>query len=281
MTEPTRQDDVPVPPPVPRPVPHRPRARFTWVPEWTVTGPTDPWAARKGEPRVFALLWCCYLFAAATVTLFAVRSVGPARSEQFQYGARGLLVLVAIGTVALWPLARLSQASPDRTIRATIADALILLASVNAIVWPMPVLTRWPWEIAIGLLVMVSAWTLAAGGWVAWGTMPRTTSAARLLAMLICLLFLVTAPVSRLFVPGAGSHQAWEPLTPWGMFSPVTAALALTESPPNLTPVMDRSKWLLVIAPLLLGLPAWFAACRPSGQPDNPPKKGPDSSGAD
>lgn len=235
------------------------RRWFTWVPEWSIRGPEDPWAHRKGEPRVFALLWCAYLMAAALVTLFAVRSVGAPSAEQYRYGARALLVLCALGVTVLWPALRLSQAAPTRPARAALIDVLIVAMPLNAVLWPMPVLTRWPFGVTAGTLVMLSSWAFAAGGWVAWGS--ARGGLGRAGSMAACVLLASAAPLAGAW---AAEAPAW-----WGMLSPFTAGAAMTAAPSGLSPVMSATEWMLAITPAALGAPAWAAAClarrRPAG----------------
>ncbi len=235
----------------------------TWVPEWSVRGADDPWAHRKGEPRVFALLWCMYLMAAALLTLFAVRSVGPASAEQYRYGGLAMLALSAFGAVGVAPLVRLSQSPPEKPVRAAIIDWLIVITPLNAVVWPMPALTRWPFEVTAALLLMLAAWSFAAAGVVAWGASPARGALGRVIAAGVCLMFLFGAPVMW-FVLARGTGGEAPPMSPgvWGFGSPLTAGLAIVNAPSGLTPVMSRAEWWMCALPAGLGVPWIFAARR-------------------
>ena len=222
---------------------------FTIVPE-LLSGKDDPWAHRKGEPRVLVLLWAMYLMGGALTTIFAVRSVGAPAAGRYEYGCRAMVVIVVCGLSVLWPMTRLSQMPPERPLRAMLIDLVALLAPVQAVVWPMPLLTTWTLGIAAGLNLMIASWGLLAGVLVAHGSASRSM-ATRTLLMMGAVFLAGAAPALALFIGSAGSPSmpGW-----WEMLSPITATLALTEAPGNQTPQMSGLEWILAGAPLLVAL---------------------------
>jgi hypothetical protein len=81
-----------------------------------------------------------------------------------------MLVVVAVGMVVLWPMTRLSQASPaSHPASSSLADFFVVQAPIQIVVWPLTVLAHWPLDIVVGLAAMFAAWGVLTGGWVALG----------------------------------------------------------------------------------------------------------------
>lgn len=211
--------------------------------------PNDPWAHRKGEPRFFALLWAIYLMAAALFTLFAVRTVGPPLTDQFHYGARAMLELTAVGALILWPMTRLSQLPAQRPAHAICADLVVILVPIQALVWPLPLLTRWNPAVIASIALMLTAWTVL----VASILLPAQRSRApakRAAAMGAIILASTGAPILQLFFTRFGA-----PLPPvWNLLSPYTAILELTSAPSGLAVRTSRTDWVFAAAPLVFAL---------------------------
>jgi hypothetical protein len=241
-------------------------------------GEHDPWAHRKGEPRLFALLWSGFLMAAAILTIFATRGGGVASARQHEFGALSFMSIAAFGAVALWPMVRLSQASPDKPRRALIADLLVVLLPLHVIVWPTPLLTRWPIEVPSSILLVVSGWTLIAGAVVLFatsgpGTLPVPSDtgaeararALRAWASAALVLGIVAGPLIDV-----GSHAF--SLTGLGpeayLLSPLTAGWAVAQTPAeNLAPRIEAGEWLILSLPGIVGLAALLVGmviCRPA-----------------
>lgn len=221
---------------------------FILVPELRTEGADDPWAHRKGEPRALVLIWAMYLMGGALLTIFAVRTLGSPASGRYEYGCRAMAIMVAFGLSVLWPMARLSQVSPSRPVRSMAVDLVALLAPVQAVVWPMPLLTSWSVPIAGGLNLMIASWGLLAGVVVAHGSASRSM-ATRALLMVVAVALVGAAPGLALFVGSAGgpAMPGW-----WEMLSPITAVLALTEAPANRTAQMSVWDWVGAGAPLIV-----------------------------
>jgi len=225
------------------PVAHRPGLRIgpmVFVPEIVRTQGDDPWAHRKGEPRPFALLWAMYLLISAGATIFAVRPITVPTQWQFIYACRAMVVMIMIGITVLWPLVRLSQRAPDRRVFSMVIDALIVLVPASVVLAPMTMLTRWPYEIVVGLGASVWAWGLLVAALVLLGTRAQAHT-MRALVMVVCLGLGLAGPTLIVLLP-MPAGALW--------LSPYTAVFQITASPPGLTPHMTSDEWLRVLGPI-------------------------------
>jgi len=202
-----------------------------------VSGPTqrfearDPWAHRRGEPRVFAFLWTVYvMLAVGGSVLWASRFAALASS--FGPAARVMLVVLAVGATVLWLMVRLSQASPARAAAAhVLTDCAIILTPVQLVLWPLAVLAGWPLGVVAAIAALMAAWTLLVGGVLAialGGTRASAPGEMVLLArtawMLVILALVGWAPLVMASL-GSASTPAPVWLAP---LSPLTAIPALT-----------------------------------------------------
>ncbi|GAB4516530.1 MAG: hypothetical protein Tsb0013_21080 [Phycisphaerales bacterium] len=230
---------------------------FIWVSELGRTGADDPWAHRKGEPRTYTLLWAIYLMVGALLTIFAVRTLSGAGVRQWTYGCQSMMLLVFVGVCVLWPATRLSQLSPERPRHATIMDLLIMLIPVQAVVWPMPLLTGWTWAVTGGLVLAVAGWGVLVGALIARGcasmrSYVRTWVMASILGM-VSLGPLVSVVFDSVLVSGGVTLPGW-----WALVSPLTVSHALTTTPLNLTPRMTGGEWAAGWVPMALGVLVWL-----------------------
>ncbi len=228
---------------------------FVFVPELLTAPGDDPWAARKGEPRVFALLWCTYLMVAALMTIFSVRFLGIPSASEYRGACMLMCVLCGVGAAVLWPALRLSQQAPRRVMRAVLVDAMVIALPVQAVIWPMPMLTDWSFDLAMAIGVVLAGWALVVGAVIAWGYL----AGRRLWAMAIALALAVIVPllVIRGGIPGV--HAA-PPV--WAVLSPLTAPWALSWSPSGLSPGMSAAEWRMVVIPPVAGAVLMVAAGR-------------------
>lgn len=224
-------------------------------------GPRDPaptddrWAHRRGEPRLLALLWSIYLFGAAISTVMRIPVLGMTDLRFVQNASRMLLLLIAVGLVVLWPMVRLSQSSPRRPLVATLLDLALLNATLQAVVWPLTWLGKWPAMVTAGVVLMLLAWSLVVGGFVACGT-ARPPGLARSFWMLLCLVCALGAPGAALLSGGLGASFTDE----LALASPLTAVYALTTGPSGLSPSMNAAAWASAWAPAAAAVPLWALA---------------------
>jgi len=226
------------------------------LPTTTSKRPPDPWAHRRGEPRVFALFWAVYLLGSAAATVFAVREFGFLDSSTFRPAVRALLVLTALGVCALWPMVRLSQAPPRSPVAASIADCVVILIPAQGVLWPMVWLANWPWEIGAGLAALFTAWTLFVGAVLALST-SGTGILARTVWMLIVLAVTAGAPTLLVISSFLRNRQVPDETL---LASAYTAVIVLTSAPSGLTPKMTTLEWIASSAPAVLAIPVWALA---------------------
>lgn len=229
----------------------------TWVAGLRTTE-NDPWAHRKGEPRPLALLWSLYLMASALVTLLRVRSLTMPTTEQFGFGCRSMVLMVLVGVAVLWPMVRLSQQFPGRVGRSLVADLVVLLIPVQAVVWPMGLLTHWPVGVTAALVASIGAWGLLSSGLLACA-FSRGSAASRGGWMGLVALIALAGPAVLVVWPGAISPMVSGMLM---QGSPLTAAWAVTGAPSGLAPVMQGWEWCVALAPGAAGLALWGVAGR-------------------
>jgi hypothetical protein len=126
----------------------------------------DPWAHRRGEPRVFALLWTVYLFI-VTAFIFYTALAGPAISPEIMRPAARLVLLLTMGGMALlWPMVRLSQTPDPQPLNGVGQDLLVVMIPAQALVWPQVLwwLARWPLTTVAAVAAAMAAWGLLIGG---------------------------------------------------------------------------------------------------------------------
>ena len=131
----------------------------------------------------FAILWAIASFV-ATVGL---RSPIQPTTGSYTPAVRALLSLLAFGGCALWPAARLATAAGAWPARRVAVDMLTISVVLQAIFWPLHLVTHWTLGQALAIDLMLVGWIAVTGGWIALGLRPghpRTLmSAAWLCAM--------------------------------------------------------------------------------------------------
>jgi len=224
----------PVPPPLRRAARSFKIGPFVFVPEWSSTRGdrgVDPWAHRKGEPRMMTLGWTVFLLVAATGTLFATRSAGVPRPWQYHNGARWLLVLSAVGCCVLWPMVRLCQARPALSAaRSVMSDLGGIALPLGAVMLPLPVLTGWSWPLMPAVWACVCGWALVLLSVAYWGVCPARGGEAgvarRAAAMAVVLALTVGTVLFAPMLDEAPVHRVWAVAV-----SPLAAVIHLCDPP--------------------------------------------------
>jgi hypothetical protein len=245
--------------------------------EWLVAAPRgkrDRWAHRRGEPRVWALIWSCYLLSACVVALFTPASRWSFDLQQIRYSCVLLLALIQLGVVLVWPLLRLSQIPPRIASRAAAVDLLIVLAPSAAILGPMGFLTKWSGATVAVLCASLMAWSVLYAGIIALAGRVRS-STARASWMLACLALAAAGPlVGLLSASRAGGPLSSEVWRGSLLASPISAPFAIARFPSPRVPTPDALAWELTLLPLFLASAVWLLAVvldliRPAN-PDRP-----------
>jgi hypothetical protein len=229
----------------------------------------DPWAHRRGEPRIFAFVWTVYLFLATAATMLSTVAKGFPGPEVMRPAARVLLLTVALGVAIVWPLIRLSQARDRSPVSATVQDLFVVLIPVQAVVWPQTLwwLAHWPASVVAGEAALLGAWSLVVGGMLALALAGPERAGTSLrwgwMALLVALVGLGALPALAGAgpAPGGGDVLVREMRPAW-MLSPFTAVLELSRdrSWSGLPPRPVEGHWLMILATTLAAAPLWLAA---------------------
>lgn len=239
----------------------------------------DPWAHRRGEPRLFAFYWTFYVMLAVAGSVTWLARAGVVTSGTYGPAARIMLVVVAVGMIVLWPMTRLSQASPrGNSVTPALADLLVVQLPVQIVVWPLYVLANWPLDIVMVVSAVFGAWGVLTGGLLALalGGNPVTLVrdprlGGRAVWMSVFVLLVLGGPIAGAVVAGAGGQTpGWLP-----MISPVTAIPALTGRG-LIGPAAPATplQWQVIVATLSTGVFAWaLAAARNGLRHAHPPEQ--------
>lgn len=228
---------------------------FYFVPQFTRVPGNDPWSHRKGEPRPMALLWAVYLMVGALMTVFAVRSVSIPSAAQFIQGCRAMLTLTAAGICVLWPMVRLSQELPARPGRAVALDGALLLVPVQAVAWPMPMLTHWGWDVNAALVLLLIGWATLTGGLLAFA-LRSSSHAGRTTWTTLFVAIVFFGPAALWALAATGKPPPFESLA-W--LSPFTGIVRIVQAPSGVQPAMTGDEWLGAAAPVAAGALVWAA----------------------
>lgn len=216
---------------------------FIFVPQWSSVEGADPWAHRKGEPRMLVLFWTIYLLLAAAATLFATRAAGLVRTILYQHTSRRLMVLIVIGACILWPMVRLCQKRADGLgMKSILADWLGVALPVAAVFLPLPLLTGWTWALLGAVWSVIAGWALVCLSVAAWGTRRSNGTEAglprRVLAM-VAVLLVVSGGWWLASAPGAATRKV-------ARWSPISHVVELTRPASGLIARAEPGDWRAV-----------------------------------
>jgi hypothetical protein len=228
----------------------------------------DPWAHRRGEPRLFAFLWTLYLFITVLGSLLWLTRSGVLAASAYGPAARIMLIVIAAGATILWPMVRFSQIAPaTRPLSAAFNDLVVIVMPVQVVVWPLAFLANWPVKVVAVLAGMLFVWPALTGGLVATAfalarrrEVPILSAPARITWMLVCIGASCAGPLV-VVLTGVGekidlANWAWK-------LSPFTLVFLLTgtglRGPHAPVGVQD---WLSLAPVAGAALLVWlFAAC--------------------
>lgn len=229
-------------------------------------GRPDRWAHRRGEPRLFVVLWTTYLFCATLLALGAVSGASVLSADMYRPAARVLLASVAAGVALLWPMVRLSQSMPARGGAWTAAqDYLIVMLPAQAVIWPQWSLAALPGGVVAALAANMAAWGLLVAGLLANAltAAPGSASGARRAAWMGVFILIASGGAAVALVQWAGSVRDPAPAmrTAW-MLSPITSVFELLadRSWMGAAAVVTRGHWAASGLVGAAGLMAWFVA---------------------
>lgn len=242
----------------------------------------DPWAHRRGEPRVFAFLWTVYVLVCVAGSVLWLARSSSVTASTYGPAARIMLMVVSAGAIVLWPMLRLSQTAPRGSpLRAAAADVLVVLFPMQMVVWPLIMLAQWPLGIVAAISALTAAWVVLVGGVqaLAFAVERRRANGpgnwSRALWMLLCLALAGAAPLAALMRRAIEGPQASVPDW-WSILSPFTAIGAVTGhgfSGPQ-APVNEQQWWAIAgiggAALALWALAAAWPRPAPSARAESP-----------
>lgn len=232
----------------------------------------DRWAHRRGEPRLFAFLWTLFLLGATLLGFGSLRSIGMIDATTYRAVAQAILISVAVGVVVVWPMVRLSQVTPLRSgTRVAFIDFIVIAAPLQAVVLPQIFLPfGWPMMIVAALSGILIAWTIAIAGVLALAfgrggsSSVRTPPERGWLWMLFIVFAAFAVPAVLLVSPQAltGVDSTTNGIRRLWLGSPVTGVYELTRRRPHtaIAPTLDRTDWLVITSPALIGSVLWLLA---------------------
>ncbi|HED53939.1 MAG TPA: hypothetical protein ENJ00_07025 [Phycisphaerales bacterium] len=183
-----------------------------------------------------------YLLASTLVVFLSLGDPVRVTAEGYREGVRMLITAIAIGITIMWPMLRLSQASPvGGGGHAVARDLMILLIPLQAVLWPQTLLTGWTFSAIGAAALTLLAWSLLVGALVAAGLgfgqqdthgqsklqeiqyAENSVTIARTLWMLAILTLVLAGPLLMVLIRSIGRGSSAEFQVMLGMSSPLTA----------------------------------------------------------
>lgn len=227
--QPQTDAQSPFPAPIPQPAPR----------ERDLLGKEPPgdhidWSHRKGEPRVFAVLWMIYLLCATALMFSSISSGYSVSPSVSRPASQQMLVMVGIGIGILWPMVRFSQTiAPPSVVGASIRDMVVVMIPIQAVLWPqrLIVLGGWSADVVIALVLHFLAWGLVIAGMISIGSILISRSSShlrmRMLVMVVTIFACIAAPLIEVFILKGAKLDATGANLGW-MLSPITGILEIT-----------------------------------------------------
>lgn len=214
------------------------------------------WSHRRGEPRVFALIWMLFLMGVTILMFSAFMDALSISTSITRPAAKSMIVATTLGVVMLWPAIRLSQRPSEKPVRAVMRDLFVILVPAQAVIWPhaLSALAAWPLSVLLAIATAMAAWALVVAGIIAIGDATRGKVPAWVW-MLVVLVVCVAVPLFALLTGRVAAPRPDMPRIGW-MLSPVSAMLELTRDRDTIghpTPVFP-AQWRLLGATACVGV---------------------------
>jgi len=219
------------------------------------------WSHRRGEPRVFTLLWMVFLMGSTVLMFSSMASANSISPEITRPAARTMLIVVVLGFSVLWPMVRFSQHQQGGSqVRFAIRDAVVIFIPMQAVIWPqsMSILAGWSVGVVAAISAMCLAWIIILAGVIALGSASiernNGKDAIRIMWMLITILVIFAAPIigSTQFIGAAIDVD--RPRVGW-LLSPVTGLLEIIRDRRELgtSARIFIEHWRMIIALICVG----------------------------
>jgi hypothetical protein len=196
-------------------------------------------------------LGCLAVFPPRATELHVARSALD-QAQRHLPAVRGTLIAAMVGISLVWPALRLTQHGITRPAMRCVGDLLCLLLVLQVVIWPLRVLVHWTGWQTLWIDLAVVGWSLPIGLWVYLG-LRRGTSAARLLAMALCLATLLGLPLLSLLLDRPALASVNPIAVIWTITQPMTSQ-----------PVDDLIQQTMVVA-AMLGVGLGAVAMLPAG----------------
>jgi len=222
---------------------------------------SSDWEHRRGEPRVFTLLWMIYLMGATVLMFSSMATAISISTEVTRPAARTMLIIVAVGFSVLWPMVRFSQRALDSAhVRFALRDALVLSVPMQAIIWPqtLPVLANWSIEVVAAISAFFIAWIFILAGVQAFASQSiqrnKGSELVRATWMMIIILLVFGAPIFGSITALGVESTVSQPRVGW-MLSPITGLLEIIRNRDELgsNAQVFSEHWRVIIALLCVG----------------------------
>lgn len=198
-------------------------------------------------PRGLVTLAFLFVAAAFAATVGLRVPIQPT-STSYTPGVRAFLELLAVGGCAAWPAGRLALSPHGWRPARVLLDLVALVAIVQAVLWPLQLVTYWPPLRGAAIDALLTGWIAACGGAVACGM--RTHGWRRAGWAVACIALVAAGPVMD-------ALGAPAPLP--GVLGPCSALLDVAPLRPGLPGPQD---WPTVAWPWILACAAWAFAVR-------------------
>lgn len=225
------------------------------------------WSHRRGEPRVFTLLWMVYLMGATVLMFSSMATAYSISPEITRPAARSMLMVIVIGLSVLWPMVRFSQRQVGHIgftgqshVGSAVRDAVVLFVPMQAVLWPqaMGVLAGWPIEVVAAISALFLGWIIILAGVIALGCASiernKGKESIRVVWMVLVMLIVFGAPLVG-SVNGMGASVGVDrPRVGW-LLSPVTGLLEIVRDRRELgtSARVFIEQWRLIIALVCVG----------------------------
>jgi multisubunit Na+/H+ antiporter MnhF subunit len=165
---------------------------------------------------------------------------------------RSLLAALAFGIALLWPTARMADRGSAWPARRVALDAVTLAIALQAIFWPLHLVTQWTLARAAAVDLMLVGWIAAAGAAIACAMRPGGRPSAWSLAWIA-------------FAAGGPLLDVLGVPPPWpGALGPFVALIELAPVPEQSSQPVE---WARAAWPWTVAAAGWALALRGSGRP--------------
>ena len=196
-------------------------------------------------PRGLVTLAFLFVAAAFAATVGLRVPIQPT-STSYTPGVRAFLELLAVGGCAAWPVGRLALSPHGWRPARVLLDLVALVAILQAVLWPLQLVTYWPPARGTAIDALLVGWLTACGSAVACGM--RCHGWRRAGWAIACIMLVAAGPTAdALGMPA--------PLP--GLLGPCSALLDVAPLRPGAPTTND---WPLVACPWILACAGWAFA---------------------